>query len=30
MNNEDILNLVFKISNNISYEVEDETVTILE
>lgn len=30
MNNEDILNLVFKISNNICYEVEDETVTILE
>ena len=30
MNNEDALNLVFKISNNIDYEVADNTVTVLE
>ena len=30
MNNEDSLNVVFKISNSIDYEVKDKIVTILE
>ena len=30
MNNEDSLNVVFKISNSIDYEVKDRIVTILE
>lgn len=30
MNNEDVLNLVFKVSNNISFEVDNDTVTIFE
>ena len=30
MTNEDTLNLVFKISDNIEYEVDDKTVTVLE
>ena len=29
MNNEDSLNVVFKISNSIDYEVKDKIVTIL-
>lgn len=30
MNNDDILNLIFKISNNINYETNNDTVTIFE
>ena len=30
MNNEDVLKLIFRISNNIDYEVTDNTVTVLE
>lgn len=30
MTNEEILNLVYKVSNNIQYEVKDNIVTILE
>lgn len=30
MNNNDILNLVFKVSSNVDYEVNDDLVTIIE
>ena len=30
MNNEDALKIIFKISNNIDYEVDNNTVTVLE
>lgn len=30
MNNEDALKIIFKISNNIDYEVDNKTVTVLE
>jgi hypothetical protein len=30
MNNDDILNLVFKVSSNVDFEVNDDLVTIIE
>ncbi len=30
MNNTDVLNLVFKVSSNVDYEINDDLVTIIE